>query len=131
MPRKQRGGPMTPAISTPSPNLDLVSDGDTPSRGEFDMLARHVSYLAAGLDAARSTGAQLGVVQVQIGDLRGDVGAVATRLDLHEGEHRRAAELAAKDRISRARFRVTTFVAGVSALGGVYGLLLYLAAHLH
>lgn len=100
------------------------------------MLAREVGRLGAALSSLDATGtrgtvAAVGVVQVQITELTRDVGGVSARLDQHESEHRETARAAERERVSRSRYRVSTFIAGVSALGGVYGLLFYVAAHLH
>jgi hypothetical protein len=115
-----------------------VSDlsGAGVSRGEFDMLAHQVAALGvqlASLDmnGTRGTIAAVGVVQVQLSNLHGDVGSLTTRLDRHEDEHRRALEQAERDRVARSRYRVTSIIAGVSAIGGLYGILLYVASQLH
>lgn len=107
-----------------------------PSRGEFDMLARQVGQLGvqlAGLDASgtRGTVAALGVVQVQITDLKSDVAELRARVDLHEQQHQVARDQAERDRISRDRYRLSSAIAGVSAFGAIFGALLYVAAHLH
>lgn len=106
------------------------------SRREFDMLAGQLGALSARIDRLDATGtrgtvAAVGVVQVQLADLAKDLGAVTGRLDSHERDHQATARQADRDRTARARYRLTSAIAGVSALGGIYGMLLYLAAHLH
>lgn len=101
------------------------------SKREFDMLAGQVSGNARRVDAIDQGGTRgVGVLQLQVAELIRDVSALSTRMDGHETRHGREAQQAAEQRRSSRRFAITTAIAAIAAVGGLYGLLIAVVAGL-
>jgi|SRR6266568_2523920 len=95
------------------------------SQRDLDALARKVDFI----DQNGSRG--MGVLAIQVAEIIKDLGILDTRVENRFAEHAAQHQREAEVRSGNRKWVMTTAIGGVASMGGLYALIINIAAHLH
>jgi hypothetical protein len=102
------------------------------SRGEFDLLRDIVTQQGARMEAIDNHGTRgVGVLQTQITDLTKDFVEMKTENTAWQQSHTAEHVQDKKDKVTGRRWLIGIGIAGLTAIGGMYGFLDIILQHVH